>query len=68
MPETWKSEICNGLDPIAVARTLCDRGMLKRAPDGFQTNKKITGVSTKVYVITPKIPTAAPTRRNDLLP
>jgi putative DNA primase/helicase len=55
MPETWKTEICGGLDPIAVARTLSERGMLKRAPDGFQTNKKINGVSTKVYIITPKI-------------
>ena len=40
-PENWKSEICQGLDPIVVARTLAERQMLKRAPDGFQCVVKI---------------------------
>ena len=29
-PEIWKAEICNGLDPTFVARTLAARGMLRR--------------------------------------
>jgi putative DNA primase/helicase len=35
-PETWKVEICKGLDAKMAARTLFDRGMLRRASDGFQ--------------------------------
>ncbi len=29
-PEVWKAEVCAGLDPASVARTLATRGMLRR--------------------------------------
>jgi uncharacterized protein (DUF927 family) len=54
-PETWKSEVCDGLDPILVARTLAENQMLKRAADGFQSVVKINGTSKRVYIITPRI-------------
>ncbi len=54
-PETWKSEICNGLDATMVARTLAERGMLLRASDGFQPVRKIGGTSKRVYVLTTSI-------------
>jgi putative DNA primase/helicase len=54
-PEIWKSEICQGLDPIVVARTLAERQMLKRAPDGFQPVVKIEGTPRRVYVIMARI-------------
>jgi uncharacterized protein (DUF927 family) len=49
--ETWKSEICGGLDPKFVARTLADAGMLERASDGNQQVRKIGGVNKRVFVI-----------------
>jgi uncharacterized protein (DUF927 family) len=54
-PETWKSEVCDGLDPILVARTLAERQMLKRAPDRFQSVVKIKGTAKRVYAITARI-------------
>lgn len=54
-PETWKSEVCQGLDPNVVARTLAERQMLKRAKDGFQSVVKIEGTSKRVYIITVRI-------------
>jgi putative DNA primase/helicase len=54
-PETWKSEVCQGLDPLVVARTLAERRMLKRAKDGFQSVVKIEGTAKRVYVITARI-------------
>jgi uncharacterized protein (DUF927 family) len=53
--EVWKSEICAGLDPKAVARILGDRGMLERANDGWQAVRRIDGRSTRVYVLLPTI-------------
>ena len=53
--ETWKSEICAGLDPKFVARVLAERGMIERAPDGFQPVHKINGKSIRVYVVNPRI-------------
>lgn len=49
--ETWKAEICAGLDPKFVARTLADAGMLKRASDGNQQVRKIGGSNKRVFVI-----------------
>ncbi len=54
-PETWKSEVCQGLDPMVVARTLAERQMLKRAADGFQSVVKIDGAPRRVYIITARI-------------
>lgn len=53
--ETWKAEICQGLDPKLVARVLAERGMLLRATDGFQPVRKIGGANKRVYVLTAKI-------------
>jgi putative DNA primase/helicase len=53
--EVWKSEVAVGFDPVMVARVLAERGMLKRANDGFQRPEKVQGRSTRVYVITAKI-------------
>jgi uncharacterized protein (DUF927 family) len=50
-PETWKREICNGLDPKLVARTLAEAGMLQRARDGNQQVRRIGGTTKRVYVI-----------------
>jgi putative DNA primase/helicase len=49
--ETWRNEICAGLDPKFVSRTLDDAGILRRAIDGFQQVRKIGGTSKRVFVI-----------------
>jgi len=49
--ETWRAEICAGLDPKFVARTLWQAGILRRAPDGFQQVRTIGGTSKRVFVI-----------------
>ena len=54
-PETWKSEVCAGLDPKLVARTLSERNMLRRANDGYQCVVKIKGTAKRVYVVTARI-------------
>ncbi len=54
-PETWKSEVCQGLEPNVVARALAERQMLKRAKDGFQSVVKIEGTAKRVYLITARI-------------
>ena len=54
-PETWKAEICSGLNPTMVVRTLFDHGMLLRAGDGFQLVRRIGGANKRVYVLTAEI-------------
>jgi hypothetical protein len=44
-------EICAGLDPKSVAKTLYEAGILRRSDDGFQQVRKIKGKSTRVFVI-----------------
>lgn len=53
--ETWKTEVCAGLDSKLVARVLAKRGMIEKAPDGFQPVHKIAGKPVRVYVVTPQI-------------
>ena len=53
--ETWKSEVAVGHDPQLVARVLAERGMLKRANDGFQRVEKIQNITQRVYVVTARI-------------
>jgi uncharacterized protein (DUF927 family) len=53
--ETWKVEVTTGHDPKLVAHALAERGMLKRANDGFQRVEKIQGRSQRVYVVTARI-------------
>jgi hypothetical protein len=55
--ETWKSEICDGLDPTFVARTLVKHGMLKRS-DGKHLQYLVTLPNkqrARVYVLTAAI-------------
>jgi putative DNA primase/helicase len=54
-PEIWKSEICSGLDPIFVARTLAERGLIEKPRDGFQKPTRINGDLKRVYVVTARI-------------
>jgi putative DNA primase/helicase len=54
-PETWKREVCAGLDAKMVARILAERGMLARAADGNQQVRKIAGSSKRVFVVTSAI-------------
>jgi uncharacterized protein (DUF927 family) len=54
-PETWKAEICIGMDPTFVARMLCDRGMLLRSSAVFSSVRKIAGSNRRVYVLTADI-------------
>lgn len=49
--ETWRSDLCEGLDPKFVAGTLNDRGFLEAGSDSLKTVRKIEGVSRRVYVI-----------------
>ena len=53
--ETWKSEVAVGHNPTLVARVLAERGMLKRANDGFQCVERIEGIPQRVYVVTASI-------------
>jgi uncharacterized protein (DUF927 family) len=54
-PETWKSEICRGMDPVFVARVLAERKMLHRGRDSFQSVRKISASNRRVYVLTVNI-------------
>jgi uncharacterized protein (DUF927 family) len=54
-PETWKAEICAGIDPVLVARVLAERGMLVRNRNSFQSVRKIRGRNCRVYVLTANI-------------
>jgi len=54
-PETWKLEVCAGLDLKLVARELAKRGIMEKALDGYQPVWKIQGKSQRGYVITPRI-------------
>jgi putative DNA primase/helicase len=54
-PQTWKFEICSGLDAGLVARTLAERGFIRRIEGGFQSVRKIDGSNKRVYVVTARI-------------
>ena len=49
--EIWKSEICVGLDPKFVAKTLGEKGILEKAAIGWQSLRRINGTPTRVYVV-----------------
>jgi putative DNA primase/helicase len=53
--ETWRTEICSGIDAGLAARVLADRGMLMRGDDGFLRVHKIEGRSQRAYTITAEI-------------
>ena len=55
--ETWKTEVCAGLDPIFVAKTLAKRGMLRRQ-DGKNMTSVVRphgGQNIRCYVLTAAI-------------
>ena len=56
--ESWKAEICAGLDPGFVARVLADRGILRKDADGkFTRSERLPGIEgkTRCYVISSNI-------------
>jgi putative DNA primase/helicase len=53
--EIWKSEVAVGLNPTLVARVLVERGMHKRASDGFLCVERIQGIPQRVHVVTASI-------------
>jgi len=58
LPETWKTEVCAGLNPTAVAKALSGRGMLRPDSDGsYSRPERIQGGQKpiRVYVVTMKI-------------
>ena len=55
-PEIWRSEICNGLDAIFVARSLAERGMLATQPSvDLQSVVRVQGTAKRAYVLTAEI-------------
>ena len=56
-PEAWKSEVCQGLDPVASARALAKRGMLlpSKSSRNLSRQIKIEKRPTRVYAITSAI-------------
>ena len=57
LPETWKSEVCHGLDPIAAAKTLGEAGFIEADRAGkLQSVQRLPGLGpTRCYVIGPSI-------------
>ncbi|GJD51281.1 hypothetical protein OPKNFCMD_4035 [Methylobacterium crusticola] len=58
LPESWKNEVCAGLDPVATARVLAERGMLKPDKQGKFQRMERTPVSPqpiRVYAVLPTI-------------
>ena len=55
LQETWKDEVCAGLDPTRTARVLADRGMLIPGDKGFTSVRRVSGRPMRVYVLTSKI-------------
>ncbi|TNC12675.1 DUF927 domain-containing protein [Methylobacterium terricola] len=54
LPELWKAEVCAGLDAVATARILAERGMLRRDPQGKLQRSERTPYKSgqRVYVVT----------------
>jgi putative DNA primase/helicase len=55
LPETWKSDICVGLDPVSVAKALAGCGLLRLQGDKLQCNVRVGDRTIRAYVITAKI-------------
>lgn len=51
LPESWKSEVCAGMDPKLVASVLASRGFLDCASDGHQKVHRIEGRPVRVYAV-----------------
>jgi uncharacterized protein (DUF927 family) len=56
LPEVWRFEVCAGIDATMAARTLCDRGMLRRQnANTFQCSVKVEGIAKRAYALTADI-------------
>jgi uncharacterized protein (DUF927 family) len=58
LPEVWRSEVCAGMDPVRVAKTLAARGYLDTGEDGKLGKKsRLPGFTSPVrcYTISPGI-------------
>ena len=54
-PEVWRVEVCAGIDAKVAARTLAERGMLRRQADKLQCTVKVEGIAKRAYVLTAAI-------------
>ena len=55
LPEVSRVEICAGHDPIAVAKALASRGMLRVQQEKLQANVRVGGRTMRAYVVTASI-------------
>jgi uncharacterized protein (DUF927 family) len=58
LPETWRTEVCAGLNPTEVAKTLAKRGMLVQDASGkYSRSERIREgqKSKRVYIVTSSI-------------
>lgn len=56
LPETFREEVCSGLDSKAVARTLADAGCLKKEGSQYTRHERLPGIGkARCYVVTPAI-------------
>lgn len=56
LPEAWRSVVCQGYDPEAVAQTLKQAGCLRHEKDRLTDSQRLPGIGkTKCYRITPAI-------------
>src|SRR5690606_24564156 len=48
-PQVWRGEVCAGLDPVTVAKTLAARGVLKPGSGGkLQNNQRVPGFPSAI--------------------
>lgn len=56
LPQVWKTDVCRGLDPAYVARTLGQRGMLNHDQGTWQSRSRSPGLGrVRVYAIRPTL-------------
>jgi len=55
LPEVWRNEVCKGFDPVAVAKVLTERGLLKpESPNKFTRRERLkNGERVRVYRLLP---------------
>ena len=51
LPEAWKTEVCKGLNPQSVARTLQQRGFLDPGRDQLAKVERIGKKSYRCYAV-----------------
>lgn len=55
LPEVWRNEVCKGFDPVAVAKVLAERNLLKpESPGKFTRRERLkNGERVRVYRLLP---------------